>query len=138
MQNSKGRGGSDHSSVFSDLLSELYHEESLSDLKKIVKLIYHFFQIRNKRVGLMLAKSKQLDIHKKEKDGRKGAEKLALSTEILVKDKFNGSLVKMKCPDMRTLKSYSRSLELLLEVRCFWVCAHCLCTSLMAILFGVT
>jgi hypothetical protein len=96
-------------------MSEIYMQESLHDLKHIVKIIYHFFQTRNRKVELMLEKSKQLDIQNK--DSRVVKEKLgSLSTDVLIKDKHNGSLVKMQCPDKKTLQSHSNRLALLLEV----------------------
>jgi hypothetical protein len=102
-------------SIFGYLLSEIYLEETLLELKHVVKIIHHFFYQRNSRVAVMQVKSQQLDIQKKGKN-KAVKEKLSLSAEVLIKDKFNGSMVKMQCPDKKTLKEHSNRLALLMEV----------------------
>mmetsp|Transcript_14766 Transcript_14766/g.27699 ORF Transcript_14766/g.27699 Transcript_14766/m.27699 type:complete len:485 (-) Transcript_14766:665-2119(-) len=100
-------------SIFAEILSEIYLEDSLHELKQILKIISHFFQNRHVRLEMMHEKSKQLDIQKK--DSRVVKEKLSLTTEVFIRDKHNGSLVKMQCPDKNTLKEHSNRLALLME-----------------------
>lgn len=114
IRNPQSNAGESTNSLFADILSKIYAEESLHDLKNIVKIIYHFFQTRYRRIEEMVLKTNRLDTRKK--DSRLVKEKLSLSTEILIKDKFNGSLVKMQCPDKKTLKAHSNRLVILMEV----------------------
>ena len=107
--------GGSTKSIFAEILSEIYVEGSLHDLKNIVKIMYHYFHTRNRQVELIVTKSTPAVI--KKKDNRIVKEKLSLSTEILIRDKFNGSLVKMLCPDRETLKAHSNCLlTLMMEV----------------------
>lgn len=112
--------GGNAKSIFAEILAEVYVEESLHDLKNVVKIIYHFFQTRNRQVQVMVRKANEVDNQKKDiqkKDNsRVVKETLSLSTEILIRDKFNGSLVKMLCPDKKTLKAHSNRLLMLMEV----------------------
>lgn len=104
-------------SIFAEILSEIYLEKSLHDLKHVVKIMHHFFQTRHGRVEMMMARAAspvQLDIQRR--DGRVVREKLSLSGEVLIRDKFNSSLVKMQCPDMQTLRAHSSRLAMIMEV----------------------
>jgi hypothetical protein len=114
LRNSMSDGGNT-TTIFGEILSEIYLDETLSDLKNVVQIIFHFFHTRNRRVEVLLMKSKQLDIQKR--DDRVVKEKLSLCTEVLIKDKFIGSLVKMQCPDRTTLETHSRRLALLMVLQ---------------------
>lgn len=116
MLRSSRSNGEKNRSIFEDVLAEVYLEESLQDFKKLVKVMHHFFLMRSRRVDLILAMSSHLDIENKVTENCNAKQKLSSSSFILAEDKFNGTLVKMQCPDKKTLKAHSNRLLLLMEV----------------------
>ena len=102
-------------SIFAEILSEVYVEDNFDELKMVAKIIHHFFESRNRFAEKASGIFKQLDILKQ--DSRVLKEKVSATAEVFVRNKSDGSLVIMQCPDKKTLKCHSELLVELMEVR---------------------